>query len=218
MFGMKHSSIFAASAASGAGLLALTATLLFAPFSHAGSNFLDQIERIPGGPTMPEYAFKELTRDGETQDWGFIEFADKPLVVVLWATWCGICADEMPKLDRLAAELGDRANVIALSQDRGDINILRRYYDDQNLNTLRMFQDTDGVTAAKLGMRGVPMTFIAAPGGQLKAYAEGPVNWQSPQAQNFILTLSPRPQRGLQKAMTLPTPTIAFTPATNQIP
>lgn len=35
------------------------------------------------------------------------QFAGRPLVINLWATWCGPCRKEMPDLDRLAAELSD---------------------------------------------------------------------------------------------------------------
>lgn len=41
----------------------------------------------------------------------------RPLVVHHFATWCGPCADEMPVIDRLAAELSDRADFVVISWD-----------------------------------------------------------------------------------------------------
>src|SRR3546814_20977774 len=44
-------------------------------------------------------------------------FRGKPLIVNLWATWCAPCLTDMPSLDRLAGQLGGRAQLIVLSVD-----------------------------------------------------------------------------------------------------
>ncbi|MEO5867292.1 MAG: redoxin family protein [Sphingomonas sp.] len=40
-------------------------------------------------------------------------FKGKPVLVNMWATWCGPCVAEMPKLDQVAAHM----TVVAVSQD-----------------------------------------------------------------------------------------------------
>ena len=44
----------------------------------------------------------------------------RALVINHWATWCEPCVDELPRLVRAAAGIGDRAEVIGLSWDRFD--------------------------------------------------------------------------------------------------
>ena len=45
-------------------------------------------------------------------------FAGKPLVINLWATWCGPCRLEMPQLEALSTKFRDRGlTVIGLSVD-----------------------------------------------------------------------------------------------------
>jgi len=45
-------------------------------------------------------------------------FAGKPLVINLWATWCGPCRLEMPQLEALSAKFRDRGlTIIGVSVD-----------------------------------------------------------------------------------------------------
>ena len=38
----------------------------------------------------------------------------RPMLVNLWATWCGPCVDEVPELVRFTAEAGDRVGVVGV--------------------------------------------------------------------------------------------------------
>ena len=67
-----------------------------------------------GGPvptiTLPDLAGTPRTLPGD--------FDGRPLVVNLWASWCGPCIEEMPELDRYAAEQGDRGvQVVGIALD-----------------------------------------------------------------------------------------------------
>ena len=41
--------------------------------------------------------------------------AGKPALVEFWATWCELCAELQPQLDRIQADFGDRVNVVAVA-------------------------------------------------------------------------------------------------------
>ena len=46
------------------------------------------------------------------------DFAGRPLLVNLWASWCGPCIEEMPELDRFAAAQGeDGIQVVGIALD-----------------------------------------------------------------------------------------------------
>ena len=74
--------------------------------------------------------------------------ADKPVLVDFWAEWCGPCRMIAPALEEIAAELGDKVNIVKL-----DI--------DENPDT-----------PSKYGVRGIP-TMILFKNGQEAAKQVG---------------------------------------------
>ena len=52
------------------------------------------------------------------------EASGKPVILNFWATWCGPCVRELPELEVLAADLGDRAVVIAVDIGDPDLSTL----------------------------------------------------------------------------------------------
>jgi thiol-disulfide isomerase/thioredoxin len=71
--------------------------------SHAGTAAPDTVFEDPNGRPMRLSAFR-----------------GRPLLVNLWATWCGPCVVEMPSLDALALRQSEAIKVIAISQDADD--------------------------------------------------------------------------------------------------
>ena len=73
------------------------------------------VDRSHKGAAAPDASF--VNGDGEQTS--VTEIADgKPLLVNLWASWCGPCIEEMPELDRYAAQQGDNGvQVIGIALD-----------------------------------------------------------------------------------------------------
>lgn len=44
-------------------------------------------------------------------------FSGKPFMINVWASWCGPCVTEMPDLDALSKEYGDRITMLGLMGD-----------------------------------------------------------------------------------------------------
>jgi thiol-disulfide isomerase/thioredoxin len=143
--------------------------------------------------------FNELRPDGSIRDWGFLEMRGRLLLVTFWATWCPVCAGEMPKLDALQAELGDEGlGVIPLSIDESDIQRPAHWLRRQRLNNLRIFHDADRALYSTLGLRGIPTSLLAGPDGRVIGIASGAVPWTSPDALRYLRawlrhTEGPRP-------------------------
>lgn len=61
------------------------------------------------------FAQKLASIDGSQQD--LAQWRGKRLVVNFWATWCPPCVDEMPELDSLHEELGQKAQFVGIGID-----------------------------------------------------------------------------------------------------
>ena len=63
------------------------------------------------GARMPDFALSDPTGKKLTT----ADLKGKPVLINLWATWCGPCVLEMPMLDQLAA--GGKLRVVTVSED-----------------------------------------------------------------------------------------------------
>jgi thiol-disulfide isomerase/thioredoxin len=83
------------------------------PLSAHTTDPAEAIDRSHAGATVPTVAF--TSPEGETVT--LADFAGKPVLLNLWATWCAPCVAELPTLDALAAREGDTLQVLTVSQD-----------------------------------------------------------------------------------------------------
>jgi len=118
----------------------------------------------PGNPA-PEYTARTL-------DGGELSLADLRGQVVLlnvWATWCGPCVREMPGLQQLQDDYGDRGlTVVGASVDRGQAEReVRRFLDEREL-TFTIVLDPDQDVALRFRTMGVPETFLIGRDGTIE--------------------------------------------------
>jgi len=91
------------------------------------------------------------------------DLGGRPLVLNVWASWCGPCRSEMPALQQVYLQAKDKVAFLGL--DSRDVQDAARRFAAQTGVTYPLAADPNGQAAAKLGVAGLPTTvFIAADG------------------------------------------------------
>jgi len=111
------------------------------------------------GGALPAPKLVDL-RTGKASGW---EQEGRPLVVNLWASWCTPCKTEMPAIEKVAAKLGDKVDIVGVT-DQKDLDAARRAATMAGVR-YRLLVDTDQSLLSDLGIVGLPGTvFVDADG------------------------------------------------------
>lgn len=112
-------------------------------------------------------------------------FRGKPLIINVWASWCGPCRAEMASLERLAWAGGGREfAIIGISTDDyvDKANLLLR-----NTNaTISQFIDTRLQMENMLGATRLPLTVLVDAHGRVLKKVTGARQWDDPESLRLI--------------------------------
>jgi thiol-disulfide isomerase/thioredoxin len=112
-------------------------------------------------------------------------FRGKPLIINVWASWCGPCRAEMGSLDRLSRRYGGKQfNVIGISTD--DYRELALGFLKQADTGFSHFIDSRLLLENMLGADRIPLTLLVDAQGRVLAKYYGAKEWDSPEAVGLI--------------------------------
>ncbi len=120
-------------------------------------------------------------------------YRGKPLIINVWASWCGPCREEMGSLDRLALKYnGKQFNVIGISTD--DYRNEALAFITQSGISFANYLDYKLQMETMLGANTIPLTVLVDANGRVVAKVYGAREWDSPEivsaiAQAFRITL-----------------------------
>jgi len=141
--------------------------------------FSSQGGQVPPALALPDLADRtvELTAlEGEV------------VLVNFWATWCEPCRDEMPSLNRLQEQLGDkRFRILGVNIGEGKPRI------EQFLTRIpvdfTVLRDADSEAMKAWRIRILPASFLIDRKGMLRYQLVGDANWDRPEMRAPILEL-----------------------------
>ncbi len=113
------------------------------------------------------------------KDINLIKYEGKLLLVNFWATWCEPCKEEMPSLDKLAADENFKnLEILPINIGQEKIEKIEEFYNKTKIKNLDIFYDTDVRLAKKFLLRGLPTTLIINKDGKEFARVVGSINFQ----------------------------------------
>jgi thiol-disulfide isomerase/thioredoxin len=112
-------------------------------------------------------------------------FRGTPLIINVWASWCGPCRAEMASLERLAwRDTSAGFNVIGISTD--DDPALARAALESSHATIPHFIDSKLELETLLGANRVPLTVLVGADGRVIRKVYGAQQWDGPSARKLI--------------------------------
>ncbi len=122
------------------------------------------------------------------------DFRGKPLIINVWASWCGPCRQEMASLDRLAwLDVGREFNIIGISTDDYPERA-KAWLRDSNA-TISQFIDQQLQMENMLGASKLPLTVLVGADGRVLEKVYGAREWDSADAVRLIRETFRAPDR-----------------------
>jgi thiol-disulfide isomerase/thioredoxin len=134
------------------------------------------------GEAAPIAAF----RDSENKAVRIGNFRGTPVLVNLWATWCGPCVRELPSLDRLAVRAAGRLQILTVSQDDPNNADPHAYWDEKKFTTLQLYTDPKTVLSAAYATGVLPTSILYDAKGKEVWRIVGGLEWDGPRANTLL--------------------------------
>ena len=152
------------------------------PAAHAAKPIGVRLDRSQAGKPAPDVPLE--VRGGKTVT--LADYRGKPVLVNLWATWCAPCTREMPTVDALAKAAGDKARVIALSQDMEGWKAVDRFFTTGKFPNLVPHLESQMAFGAAVGAKGLPLTILYDAQGREVWRLNGDADWAGPEARALV--------------------------------
>lgn len=119
-------------------------------------------------------------------------FANKTVLINLWATWCVPCREEMPALNNLQKAAGGEAfQVLAINIDTGDVEKPQTFLEETGVDALGLYRDASMGVFNQLKREGLafglPVTLLVDGKGCLLGSMNGPAVWDGADAKALVV-------------------------------
>ena len=150
----------------------------------ANADLTGKLDRSHKGEAIPTYTFADISgKRAKLSD-----FKNKqPVLVNLWATWCAPCVKEMPMLDKLAGDYGDKLRVVTVSQDMTEAQAVGPFFKEKGFKHLPTWLDKNSDLAFYYSEAAVlPTTILYDKAGHEIWRVTGGYDWSSPAAKKLV--------------------------------
>lgn len=152
-----------------------------AEFRKAAAEKKKKPESTLVGKPLPDFPIEIIAADGKTRTGKISDYKGKPLLIDIWATWCGPCRKSLPELTQTLATLPAESQVqtVLLSIDQkpeeGSLaehvrsGLKKMGVDLEKLPRTTLALDKIGGGAKALNAEAIPMTILVDQTGIVRA-------------------------------------------------
>jgi thiol-disulfide isomerase/thioredoxin len=149
----------------------------------ASSEFSYKLDRSKAGTAAPTFTFQNPDGGDAT----LADYAGKPVLVNLWATWCTPCVAEMPTLDRIAATYGPKGlAVLTISQDNQGEKAVKPFFAKHKLPHLKGWTDPENQFGFDYATGLLPTSVLYDAKGKEMVRVVGAMDWEGAEAKALI--------------------------------
>ncbi len=124
--------------------------------------------------------------DTEGNSYGFTEAKEKVIFLNFWATWCGPCLKEMPDIQKLYTDYGEKVGFFLVTQEKtAKVNAFlqkKRY-------TFPIYFTDKGDIPDEIASKSMPTTYIIGKSGKIARAETGAANWNGSEVRNLLDSL-----------------------------
>ena len=155
----------------------------------ASPAFSDDAMELGSIEATPPAAFPDLVYKDELNQPHHLKADQGKLTIVhFWAIWCLPCVTELPELDAVQKKYASQGlKVVSISED-GDrkIKAVKDFFEKKSITSLPSYIDIGMNALRETDARGLPTSYFIDGKGMKIAIAEGPIDWKSATAVEFI--------------------------------
>lgn len=137
-------------------------------------------QAVAVGEILPDVPLRGLNGPSSRTE----AFRGRPLIINVWASWCGPCRREMASLERLAWQDTGRFSVIGVSTD--DHAIRAKAFLASSRATIPHFLDERLRLERLLGAERLPLTVLVDAQGRVLEKVYGARAWDGEQASRLL--------------------------------
>ena len=130
--------------------------------------------------------FVAATLDSTPTSRTLSDYSGHPLLLNIWATWCGPCRAEMPSLERLYRDYAPKGlRIAAVSiDDPGSDQLIREFVNEHHL-TFDVLHDGKAGIMTQYQIGGLPETFLISRRGDIVG-TRFSADWSSPESRALV--------------------------------